>query len=46
MVQNQISNNDNVLFNLPPASVQVHSNNDEKQNSNNNQTMDQVQQLQ
>ena len=34
-----------MLFHLPPASVQVQSNNDEKQKSNND-TMDQVQQQQ
>ena len=46
MAQRQISNNDNnMLFHLPPASIQVQSNNDEKQ-KNNNDTMDQLTQQQ
>ena len=31
MEQSQISNNKNVLFNLPPTSIQMQSNNGEKQ---------------
>ena len=42
--QSQLSNN-NMLFHLPPTSIQVQSNNDEKQKSNSN-TIDQVQQQQ
>ena len=42
---NNDNNNNNMLFDLPAASFQVQSNNDEKQKSNKN-TMDQVQQQQ
>ena len=42
---NNNNNNNNMLFDLPAASFQVQSNNDEKQKSNKN-TMDQVQQQQ
>ena len=43
MAQSQTSDNDNnILFHFPPALIQVHSNNDEKQKSNNG-TMNQVQ---
>ena len=42
MAQSQIShNNSNMLFRLPPASIKVQSNKDEKQKSNND-TMDKV----
>ena len=44
MAHGQISNiNNNILFHRSPAPIQVQSNNDEKQKSNND-TMDQVQQ--
>ena len=48
ITQSQVSNNNNnnnMLFHLPPASIHVQSNIDEKQKSNND-TMDQVQQQQ
>ena len=44
MAHGQVSNiNNNILFHRSPAPIQVQSNNDEKQKSNND-TMDQVQQ--
>ena len=45
MAQSHISNNNKMLFHLPLAPIQVQSNNDEKQKSNND-TMDMVQQEQ